>query len=50
MLHYNHGYTNVAVDGIFGNATKTAVMGVQEKAKIAVDGIVGTNTRKALKK
>ena len=49
MLHYNHGYTNVAVDGIFGNATKTAVMGVQEKAKIAVDGIVGVNTRKALK-
>lgn len=49
MLHYKHGYTSVAVDGIFGNATKTAVIAIQEKAKIATDGIVGADTRKALK-
>ena len=41
------GY-NLAVDGIFGNATKKAVQDFQKQNKLAVDGIVGNNTWAAL--
>lgn len=36
------------VDGIFGNATATAVAAFQAQAGIVVDGVVGPETRKAL--
>ncbi len=38
-----HGH-NIAVDGIFGPHTETAVRAVQTSAGIAVDGIVGPHT------
>lgn len=37
------GY-NLAVDGIFGSKTQSAVKDYQQKNKLAVDGIVGKNT------
>lgn len=44
-----NGYT-VAVDGIFGNITKNAVIHFQKYNNLATDGIVGSQTRNALKK
>lgn len=38
----------ISPDGVFGPATKTAVMAVQQLAKIDVDGIVGPDTEKAI--
>lgn len=46
----NNGYTDLAVDGDFGDKTQAAVTNFQEKNGLAVDGIVGTNTWGALKK
>lgn len=42
------GYNCGAVDGIFGNGTKQAVMKLQQARGLSVDGIVGNNTWKAL--
>lgn len=39
----NAGY-NLAVDGIFGSQTQSAVQDYQSKNGLTVDGIVGTNT------
>jgi peptidoglycan hydrolase-like protein with peptidoglycan-binding domain len=39
---------NVAVDGIFGPNTDTAVRAFQQQHGLAVDGIVGPNTWRAL--
>ena len=38
----------LAVDGVFGPATNTAVRNYQSSRCLAVDGIVGTNTKSAL--
>jgi len=38
----------ISADGVFGPATKAAVMAVQELAKIDVDGIAGADTEKAI--
>lgn len=43
-LHFGYRYTNVAVDGIFGPITSSAVRSFQAKFKIGVDGIVGPVT------
>ena len=43
-LRFGYGYTNVAVDGIFGPITAGAVRNFQTKFKIGVDGIVGPVT------
>ncbi len=37
---------SLAEDGIYGPATRSAVMDVQRSAGIAVDGVYGPNTRK----
>ena len=42
------GYNCGAVDGIFGNGTKKAVIAFQKKHGLSADGIVGKNTWKAL--
>lgn len=44
------GYSEVEIDGIFGNKTEAAVMNVQKNNNLAIDGICGRNTRAALKK
>ncbi len=40
----------ISVDGIFGNATKQAVMEYQKAHNLSVDGIVGANTLKTILK
>ena len=42
-----HGY-DLAVDGIFGEKTETALRKAQEKHKLAVDGICGPASWRAL--
>ena len=42
------GNYNLAVDGVFGDKTKSAVTDYQKKNNLAVDGIVGNNTWGAL--
>ncbi len=42
------GYYNGSVDGIFGAATKKAVIYFQQKNGLSADGVVGDNTLKAL--
>ncbi len=42
------GYYNGMVDGIYGTATKKAVMAFQKKNGLAADGIVGKKTLEAL--
>ena len=44
----NWGYYSGAVDGIFGSATKKAVISFQKKNGLTADGIVGKATYKAL--
>src|SRR5699024_8431899 len=43
----NHGY-DIAIDGIFGSATQSAVKSFQRESNIQVDGIVGEDTLTAL--
>lgn len=40
---------NIAVDGIFGNVTRAAVVQFQKQSGIATDGIVGPQTWQALR-
>ena len=44
----NNGYSDLAVDGIFGSQTQDAVKKYQQANGLAVDGIVGNNTWAAL--
>ncbi|MBW4541953.1 MAG: peptidoglycan-binding protein [Myxacorys chilensis ATA2-1-KO14] len=41
---------NIAVDGIFGDATRAAVVQFQKQSGIATDGIVGPQTWQALRR
>lgn len=41
---------NIAVDGIFGNVTRAAVVQFQKQSGIATDGIVGPQTWQALRR
>jgi peptidoglycan hydrolase-like protein with peptidoglycan-binding domain len=43
-LRFAYGFTNLAVDGIFGAITQEAVRSFQARFKIGVDGIVGPIT------
>lgn len=43
------GYSNIAIDGIFGNDTDAKTRDFQSKHKLVVDGKVGVNTKRALK-
>ncbi|MEV6208988.1 peptidoglycan-binding domain-containing protein [Kitasatospora sp. NPDC051914] len=43
-LYFCNG-ENVARDGIFGNATKAAVLRVQQRGGISQDGVYGPQTR-----
>ena len=42
------GYYNGSVDGVFGVATRTAVISFQKKNGLTADGVVGKETYKAL--
>ncbi|WP_329384486.1 peptidoglycan-binding protein [Anaerofustis sp. HA2171] len=48
QLLNKHGF-NLAVDGIIGNATVSAIKSFQKKKGLSQDGIAGSNTIKALK-
>ncbi len=48
QLRFTFGYKSVAVDGVFGAATQTAVKSFQRKKGLVADGIVGAATWKAL--
>ncbi len=41
---------NIAVDGIFGDATRAAVVQFQKQSGIATDGVVGPQTWQALRR
>jgi peptidoglycan hydrolase-like protein with peptidoglycan-binding domain len=41
---------NIAVDGIFGSATRAAVVQFQKQSGLAADGIVGPQTWQALRR
>lgn len=45
---YKIGIGTAAADGIFGSATKAAVMEFQKQKRLSIDGIVGKNTWRAL--
>ncbi|WP_143423131.1 peptidoglycan hydrolase [Halegenticoccus soli] len=47
QLRYAHGY-DIAVDGVFGSGTESAVESFQSSRGLAVDGIVGPDTWQAL--
>ncbi|SNX54710.1 NlpC/P60 family protein [Thermoanaerobacterium sp. RBIITD] len=44
------GFSTGGIDGIFGSATKNAVMSLQRKYGLAVDGIVGAATEAAIQR
>lgn len=44
LLRYKYGVSDLAVDGSFGPATKTAVLAFQKAKGLAQDGIVEPNT------
>jgi peptidoglycan hydrolase-like protein with peptidoglycan-binding domain len=41
---------NITVDGVFGNATRAAVVQFQKQSGIATDGVVGPQTWQALRR
>ncbi|GAA0229293.1 peptidoglycan-binding protein [Haladaptatus pallidirubidus] len=47
QLRYDEGYS-IAVDGVYGPETRSAIESFQSSAGLAVDGIVGPNTWQAL--